>query len=278
MQKIIVDNEFFNIKDTLECGQVFRFFPEENGYVVISTDKCAFVYEDGDKTVIESDYPDYFRNYFDLDKDYKEVFLKAQSYGVEVLNVASNIGKGIRILNQDPEETLFSFIISQNNNIPRIKLTIEKLCKELGNPIEFKGKIYYGFPKAERLSLQDCGFYKALGFGYRDKFMVDVSSKVYKGVDFKELKKLPYKELKKALLEFNGVGPKVADCVSLFGFGKTEGFPVDTWIEKLYKENFDGKLLDRNKIADFFTEKFGNYSGYVQQYLFYYKRSIEEKR
>lgn len=278
MQKIIVDNEFFNIKDTLECGQVFRFFSEENGYVVISTDKCAFVYEDGDKTVIESDYPDYFHNYFDLDRDYKEVFLKAQSYGVEVLNLASNIGKGIRILNQDPEETLFSFIISQNNNIPRIKVTIEKLCKELGNPIEFKGKTYYGFPKAERLSLKDCGFYKALGFGYRDKFMVDVSSKVYKGVDFKELKKLPYKELKKALLEFNGVGPKVADCVSLFGFGKTEGFPVDTWIEKLYKENFDGKLLDRNKIADFFTEKFGNYSGYVQQYLFYYKRSIEEKR
>jgi N-glycosylase/DNA lyase len=197
--------------------------------------------------------------------------------GVEILSVSANLGKGIRILNQDAVETLFSFIISQNNNIPRIKKSIEKLCQGLGEEKEFEGIKYYAFPTVEKMSQAPLEFYKEIGLGYRAEYVKKLAEKIVQGFSVNSLKALATNELKSVLTSLYGVGPKVADCVSLFGFHRSDSFPVDTWIDKVYKEHFNGSLTDRNKISKWFTDLFKENSGYYQQYLFYYKRSLEKQ-
>ena len=271
MKKFDFDITYFNPKDVLECGQVFRFEKYKDGYFAMSADKACYVYTDHNKTVVECDDPDYFYNYFDLGREYAAIIEKIRQFNVPVLTAACENCKGLRLLNQDAEEMIFSFIISQNNNIPRIKGIISRICKELGEKREFAGGEYYTFPTAARLAQKDAAFYKSLGAGYRDAFIVETAKRISaEGID--RLKELDAPSLKKELLSYHGVGPKVADCVCLFGFHKSASFPVDTWIEKIYREDFGGTLKDRNKINAYFTEMFGEYSGLVQQYLFYCKR------
>ena len=271
MQKIDYDKTYFNPKDVLECGQIFRFEHFKEGYKVFSKDKACYVYLSGNSTVIESEEPDYFYEFFDLGREYARVIEKIRDFGYPVINRACEVAKGLRLLNQDPEEMLFSFIISQNNNIPRIKGIISRISKTVGERREFMSEEYFTFPTAARLSERDAAFYKSLGAGYRDEFIVQTAKRVAaEGIE--HLKTLGAPELKKALLSYHGVGPKVADCVSLFGFHKAASFPVDTWVEKIYREDFNGTLKSRNKINAYFTSLFGEYSGFVQQYLFYCKR------
>lgn len=271
MQKIEFDATYFNPKDVLECGQTFRFKNFKEGFMVFSKDKACYVYTKGDSTVVECEDKDYFYNYFDLSRDYSEINEKICGFGVPVLTRAANLCKGLRLLNQDAEEMLFSFIISQNNNIPRIKGIIDRLCRSLGERRFFYGEEYFTFPAASSLATNNAAFFKSLGAGYRDAFLAETSKRVA-AEGIKELYSLNAAELKKRLLTYKGVGPKVADCVCLFGFSKGESFPVDTWIEKLYREDFKGELKDRNKINAYFTSLFKEYSGLVQQYLFYSKR------
>ena len=271
MQKIDFDGQYFNPKDVLECGQVFRFERFKQGYKVFSRDKACYVYTDAHKTVIESDYPDYFYNYFDLDRDYSAIIREIKKFNVAALDHACEAGKGLRLLNQDKEETLFSFIISQNNNIPRIKAIISRICAGVGQKFEFMGEEYFSFPTAAALARKDAGYYRSLGAGYRDVFIAETAKRIdCEGIS--HLENLSSQELKKALLTYKGVGPKVADCVCLFGYGMATSFPVDTWVEKIYHEDFSGTEKNRNKINAYFTSLFGEYSGYVQQYLFYGKR------
>ncbi len=271
MQKFDYDNTYFNPKDVLECGQIFRFEPFKAGYKVYSADKACYVYTDKSKTVVESEYADYFYRFFDLEREYAAVIEKIRQFNIPLINRACETAKGLRLLNQSPEEMLFSFIISQNNNIPRIKGIISRISRTVGERREFMGEEYYAFPSAARLAEKDAAFYKSLGAGYRDEFIVQTAKRVA-AEGLEHLKALDAPELKKQLLTYHGVGPKVADCVSLFGFNKAASFPVDTWIEKIYREDFNGTLKDRNKINAYFTSLFGEYSGYVQQYLFYCKR------
>lgn len=271
MQRITYDKTYFNPADVLECGQIFRFEPFKDGYKVFTKDKACYVYSTDTDTVIECDDPDYFYNFFDLGRDYAAVIEKINQFDVPCLTRATSVAKGLRLLNQDPEEMIFSFIISQNNNIPRIKKIIAAICKNLGDKREFMGGEYYTFPTAARLCERDAAFYKGLGAGYRDTFIKQTADRISRdGIG--HLKALNAESLKKELLTYVGIGPKVADCVCLFGFNKGDCFPVDTWIEKLYREDFGGTEKDRKKINAFFTATFGQYSGLVQQYLFYCKR------
>ena len=278
MKKIIYSSEYFNIKDTLECGQVFRFKEYQKGYLVFSMDKCAYCYEENQNTVIECQDSDkeYFYDYFDLERDYSAIYLDALSKGVEVLISSAKRGKGIRILNQNSVETLFSFIISQNNNIPRIKGIIEKLCLNLGEKRQYNGIDYYTFPTVEKMAEKSVEFYKGLSLGYRADYIYKLSLDIINGFNLLDFNKLPTAELKKALIKIHGVGPKVADCVTLFGFHRADSFPVDTWIDKVYRENFNGTLTNREKISEWFLKEFKENAGYFQQYLFHYKR-IKEK-
>lgn len=279
MDKIIVNNTFFNIKDTLDCGQVFRYSNYEKGFLVYSVDKCAYCYTENDNTVIECNEKDkeYFFNYFDLANDYGSIYERAKASPYEILKTSAELGKGIRILNQDLEETLFSFVVSQNNNIPRIKNIIEKLCKMLGERKEFGGKEYYAFPTIENMANQTLEFFKSIGLGYRAEYILKLAQSIKNGLNLNSFKELSTQELKSELIKLHGVGPKVADCVTLFGYHRGDSFPVDTWMEKVYKEDFRGRLTDRKKIAERLVNEFKEKSGYYQQYLFYFKRSLEKK-
>lgn len=272
------NDKYFNLKDTLECGQIFRFLPKDEGYLVFSLDKCAYCYNKDGNAYIECEKQDesYFINFFDAERDYSKIVQSAIESEYEILSKSAILGKGIRILNQNPVETLFSFIISQNNNIPRIKSIIERLCTALGKKHVFMGIEYHAFPTVKEMASASLDFYKQIGLGYRAEYIKSLANSMDNGFDVISLGNLQTQALKDALQTILGVGPKVADCVSLFGFHRVDSFPVDTWIEKVYLQDFNGKLLDRNKISKWFVEKFGQNAGFFQQYLFYYKRSLAQ--
>ena len=176
-------------------------------------------------------------------------------------------GQGLRILKQNPFETLISFIISANNHIPRIKSIIERLCFELGEKCDG----FYAFPTPQRLAGQTVSFYEKCGLGYRASYIYETANEICNGFNLERLYDMPSKDAKTQLCALKGVGPKVADCILLFGYGKTDVFPVDTWIKKVYNTYFgaeDNPKIIREKLV----EKYGDLSGYAQQYLFYYKR------
>lgn len=270
--KFDYDSTYFNPEHTLDCGQVFRFKPYKDGYFLVSADKACYLHTDGIKTIAESDDIDYFYDYFDLNRDYSEIVKRAKSYNIPLLSKSAESCKGLRmLLKQNREEMIYSFIISQNNNIPRIKGIIERICSGLGEELSSPFGEYYSFPSSKALANTDVSFFKAAGAGYRDSYITETAKRISaEGIE--KLENLSAEELKKQLLTYKGIGAKVADCISLFGFGKTRAFPVDTWIEKIYREDFHGELKDRNKISEYFVNEFGEYSGFIQQYLFYGKR------
>lgn len=265
------DATYFNPLHTLDCGQVFRFDPYKDGFLVRSADKIAYVRSNGTKTFIESEEPDYFYDYFDLGRDYKAIADEACAFGIPLLTKSANFCRGLRILNQNREEMIYSFIISQNNNIPRIKGIIWRICEKLGEKMSSPFGEYRAFPSTAALAEADLSVFTAAGAGYRNVYLKETAARL-REEGLGELEKLETKELKAKLLTYKGIGPKVADCVALFGFRKTDSFPVDTWIEKVYFDDFKGTIKDRTKIAQYFTDTFGENSGYVQQYLFYGKR------
>ena len=275
MEKLIVKSEYFNPIDTLSCGQVFRYKPYKKGYLLISDDKICYIYNENGNSIIKTEYKDYFYNYFDLSRDYSKIYDKAVSYGSNTLKLSAKLGKGIRILRQDAFEMLFTFIISQNNNISRITSTVEKLSEKVGKLCTSPFGSYYAFPTVDEMSLLTEEDYKALGFGYRGKYFISLITEINCGLSIENLKLLSTEKLYQALTSLLGVGDKVANCVMLFGFNKTQTFPVDTWIEKLYYVDFNGELKDRKKISKWFISEFKEYSGFIQQYLFHYKRNLE---
>ena len=265
------DAKYFSPRDTLECGQIFRFAPYREGYKVFSADRACYVYSRGNTTYVECDDEEYFYDFFDLARDYEAINERARAFGVPLLSLGAERGAGLRLLNQNAEEMIFSFIVSQNNNIPRIKGIIERICSELGEERTFSGGRYRTFPSAHRLAEAGADFFKRAGAGYRDAYLAETSARIAdEGIA--DLFGLSTPELKGRLLTYKGIGPKVADCISLFGFARRECFPVDTWIEKLYHADFGGTLKDRNKINAYFCKLFGDDAGYMQQYLFYAKR------
>lgn len=277
MAKIDYSNEYFSVTDTLLCGQIFRYEKYLDGFRVFSQDKECFIKEEDNKVIIESDDIVYFSHFFDLETNYEKIYNFAQNTGIEIIKKASTLGKGIRILKQDIFEMTFSFIISQNNNIPRIKNSINLLCEKFGKKIENPRGNYYSFFSKDTANIIASSNLSNLGLGYRDKYIKTLASKIASGYDLYDIKTLPRQEIYDNLLQNVGIGDKVANCILLFGYNKTDSFPVDTWIEKVYKENMQGTLTSRKDISEYFTNIFKEYAGYIQQYLFYYKRSLENK-
>ncbi|MBO5927279.1 MAG: 8-oxoguanine DNA glycosylase [Clostridia bacterium] len=272
-------SKYFNIKDTLECGQIFRFRPFKKGYFVISGGHACYVFEENSTTFLHVENGDeegYFLNFFDIKRDYESIVLTLEKSQEEIIKTSVNLGKGIRILKQDLAETLFSFIISQNNNIPRIKSTIEKLCFSFGEEKEFMGEKYFAFPNYNAISNLNISTLKSFGLGYRAEYVLNLAILLKNGLDLNQLKTLSDCDLKAELLKIKGVGPKVADCVMLFAFSRTGSFPVDTWLKKVYIENFNGNETNTVKISKYFTDRFSQNSGFLQQYLFNYKRNLEK--
>ncbi len=216
--------------------------------------------------------------YFDLKRDYKKIKEELSKID-ENMKTSIEYGKGIRILNQDLWETIISFIISANNNIPRIKGIIEKLSKKYGKELEFEGKKYYTFPTPKELENVTVEDYRSLGLGFRDIRLYETTKMILeKKVDLQELRKNPNTfEVREKLLTLSGVGPKVADCILLFSdLKRFEVFPIDVWVRRvmndLYIKNPDETKVSKKQIEKIANEKFGNLAGLAQQYLFYWRR------
>lgn len=263
-------SEYFNVKDTLECGQIFRFKALDGGYAVYSLDKYAELSYNADGQVeVRTVDGDYFWKFFDLDCDYGEKARRISRLS-PLMGEAVNFGKGIRILNQDLTEMIFSFIISANNNIKRIQLIIERLCDKLGAQTEY-GR---AFPTVDAMANAPVELYTAIGAGYRDKYLKETANALL-NFDLSVFNGMDNAQARKKLLTFMGVGPKVADCIMLFGLRRGDVFPVDTWMKKVYHEYFEHGHADC-EISGYFCELFGQDAGLCQQYLFYYRRMLSK--
>lgn len=259
----------FDIRQILECGQIFRFYENNGEYSCCSGDRFAKIIESDDKIIILTSDPRYFENFFDLKTDYAAI--KKQLSADAFMAKAISYGKGIRILNREPLDCIIEFIISANNNITRIRKIVERLCEGAGT----KKSGYYAFPTIDQLADRSLEFYNSLGAGYRGAYLFDTVQRL-KLIDISILREMPTQDLKKFLISLKGIGEKVANCILLFGFHRMDTFPVDTWIAKVYADHFGGELTSRVQITRFFEEKYGTLSGIAQQYLFYYKRECLE--
>ncbi len=263
-QNIIIKNvTCFDLKDTLDCGQAFRWKQiQDNTWQGIAHSRVLKISKDSNNIILHStnieDFENIWIDYFDLNRDYNSIIkLFMQD---PVLKKAIEFSNGIRILNQDPWETLCSFIISQNNNIPRIKGIIERLCVKFGEKI---GDDLYSFPSAETIASVSVEDLLEIRCGFRAKYILDAAKKVStKQINLSELINTDYKTALTQLTTIYGVGEKVANCTLLFGLKHIEAFPVDVWIKKalktLYNGNLPVNLLD--------------YAGIAQQYIFNYAR------
>ena len=261
---MIIHGDDFNAEHILECGQVFRYEKTLCGYKVYAGKHQAMLLCQEGTTTIICDNKKFFANYFDFGVDYDTIKLKLSKDNL--LKCAIEYGRGIRILNQDPYEVIISFIISANNNIPRIRKIIDGVCKRFGTQMDG----YYAFPTIDQLINATSADFHELGCGYRDKYLVDTVARL-KDMNLEELQSLPTQALRKVLLTLKGVGRKVADCILLFGFHRMDVFPVDTWIQHLYYENYHGEQCPPDKISDYFVQTYGKLAGYAQQYLYYAK-------
>lgn len=224
------ESKFFEPQATLECGQVFRYVKlGEQDYLIHAADKRARVFMKGDTTFVDSGDKEYFESYFDLKRDYGAVIERLSRF--DELKDCLLTGHGIRILRQRLEETIISFIISANNNIPRIKGIIERLCEAYGSDM---GE-YRAFPLLEQLRDVTVQDYRALGCGFRDRYLSGTVEKLLGSDLLNEIKAADTPKAGKLLCSLSGVGQKVADCIMLFGMGRTDCYPVDTWIFKANK-------------------------------------------
>ena len=282
-QYILKNVKSFEPKHIFECGQCFRWEEEPNGSYTGIVKNNVINVEKVENTITFSSFgadnlKELVTDYFDLNRNYEEIKEKLAKIDKYLAN-SIEYGSGIRILNQDLWETIISFIISANNNIPRIKGIINKISQKYGNKIEWKGKDYYTFPAVESLSKASVEDLRNLGLGFRDVRVYETTHKILeKQVDLEELhQEKDTQKVRDTLLTLSGVGPKVADCILLFSTLKRfDVFPIDVWVRRvmneLYIKNEDETKVNKRDIEKLAKEKYGNLEGLAQQYLFYWKR------
>lgn len=290
----ILNEKEFEPKNIFENGQAFRWDKVNDGYFIVAGKYASLIKKldkkeinsldfipsnTNDVVVIENggtllDYEGFWKNYFDMNRNYtilRNEFMEVDEH----LKQACEFGVGLRVLKQDLLEMIISFIISANNQIPRIKKSIEKICELKGKKIRtYEGKDYYLFPTLDKLSeITEEEFNDIVKVGYRSEYLVKTIEMIKNGeVSLDEIIKLSYEDAHKELCKLMGVGPKVADCILLFGAGKDIAFPVDTWVIKLMNEYYVDNLKSMKKIKEAGVKIFKDKAGLAQQYLFFYAR------
>lgn len=285
MQKqeyILEKQESFELKHIFECGQCFRWNLEEDGsYTGVIKSGVVNVKKEQEKVIFkgicEGDLKQMVTDYFDLDNDYDQI--KQQLAQIDdFMQTSIQFGTGIRILHQDFWECIISFIVSANNNIPRIKKILEKISKEYGNPIKFEGKIYHTFPRPEQLAKASIEDLRKLGLGFRDTRVFHTTKMILENqFDLEKVKTLnDSKKIEEELLKLDGVGPKVAACIMLFSLKRMDVFPIDVWVRRVMNELYihqeNEEKVSKKMLQELAQEKFLGMAGIAQQYLFYWKR------
>lgn len=257
----------FDLEQTLDCGQCFRWNKNDDGSFtgVVCHNVATVRYEDNNLIVEQNGDVDshLYRQYFDLDLDYGKVKDKLSQIH-PVLREASDYAGGIRILNQQPFEALISFIISQNNNIARIKGIVSRLCENFGDRID---DTHYAFPSASTLAQLSPEDLSPIRAGFRNRYIIDAAQKVHNSeIDLQKLRVMDYDKAQKELMKITGVGVKVADCVLLYGLHRLNAFPLDVWMKRAMSVLFD----------NINPSVFGDFGGIAQQYIFHYSRMHKE--
>ncbi len=259
--KITVAAENLDVKATLECGQLFRFEKNDDFYTVKSGGNVCKVYATGEYVTIETAAVDFFVNFFNLDRDVNRT--KRELSRFPELRLAIESCGALRILRQPLFETIISFIISANNNIPRIKSILNRLCAQFGDV----------FPSPEQLAETSVRQLDAIGCGYRSQYILTTSKMCAETDILNRLYAARTPDAAKLLMGLTGVGQKVADCVLLFSLGRLDVFPVDTWILKTQRQGSETEMQLRTRLMD----RYGGNAGYAQQVLYYYNAILKEK-
>jgi len=266
----------FELDHIFECGQCFRWNKQLDGnYIGVVNGKVIEVEKKETLVKIyninEEEFNDFWCDYFDLKRNYS--LIKEKFQADPLLERSVNFGHGIRLLQQEPFELTISFIISSNNRIPMIKRAINNLSQKWGKPIEYKGETYFTFPTVadlEGASLEDI---QSCSLGFRAKYVKNTVHQIYIGeANLEFIKSCDDDICHEQLKKFNGIGPKVSDCIMLFSMQKYSAFPVDVWVKRAMQFFYLAPDVSLPKIRVFARDKFGNLAGFAQQYLFYYAR------
>lgn len=271
----------FSLTDTLECGQSFRWrrLPT-GGYAGWIDGRTVKIRQEGPTLLVESLDPtltaERIARYFALDLDLPAI-LASIDVDAQVHDAITR-HRGLRVLRQDPWECLASFVCSSYNNIARIQGMIERLCRAYGVSVGFNGYQGYTFPTAQAVAAASERELRALGLGFRAAYLQATARLIAeRGLALEALRGVSYPAAKTALLQCDGVGDKVADCVALFGLEQYEAFPIDLWIERAMRYYFRRQKMTPKRLHEFAARHFGAYAGYAQQYLYHYVRSFRHQ-
>lgn len=263
-----------NLRDTLLCGQAFRWREGDGAFYGVVNGKAVKAYQTRMGNIyLESSGRFDYRRYFRMDDPLEKIYerINTDIYMEQVIRLYH----GMRILRQPPFETMISYIISAASNIPRISRTVEAISQNYGEEIEFDGRVFYSFPEPEALARATENDLRKLGLGFRAPYVVGAVKAVMSGeLDPEGLRYTPYQRAKQALMSVKGIGDKVADCILLFSLDKLNAYPVDRWVRRVTGElYFGGGNPTPLQIHRWAEEYFGEYAGYAQQYLFHYWRT-----
>lgn len=274
MIKILVSN--FNLDDSITCGQVFRYEKENDGsYTVILSDRVINVRQESNILFLssnnEKDFEEVVSNFFDLNINYEvynKVLLNSDNTLFSIIEKCS----GFKIFRLDPFEAIVSYIISANNNVSNIKKSVNLISNKYGKEIIFNNSEYHLFPRPSELKNITIEELNSMKLGFRSKYVYEIINKINSNdLDLNYIDTLSTNEAIEYLLKYKGIGLKVASCILLFGYGRYDVFPIDTWVKKMMKELYD--VDDMNSIKRITNEKFGKYSGIAIQYMFHAKRN-----
>lgn len=275
MIKIKIEKPF-KLNDTVTCGQIFRFFPLDDGsFDIIIKDRVINVRMDDNYLCVSSNKEENLKevvmDYFDLNNDY-DVMNEFLIKNDEKIKPAVEFSKGLMMIKQDPFETVMSYIISANNGVPQIASALNNIAKNYGEKVIFNNKEYFLFPQYKDLKNVSCEDYRNCKVGFRDKYLKSMVDKLNNNeIDLEEFYSLDTKEALDKFMENVGIGPKVASCILLFAYQKYDVFPIDTWVKKVMKNDYE--IEGEKNIREFATKTYGKYSGIAIQYLFNYGRN-----
>ena len=269
-------NKPFKLDDTVCCGQIFRFFKQDDSsYDIVIKDRVINVYLKDNYLYVssnnEEDLENVIINYFDLNTDYEKIndfLIKADSKLIPSIEFSS----GLKMIRQDSFETIMAYIISANNSVNSIAASLNNIAKNYGKKVEFNNKEYYLFPTYEELKDVSISDYRNCKVGFRDKYLYEIVRKINnKEILLDEFYNLDTKTALEKLMENNGIGPKVASCILLFSYQKYDVFPIDTWVKKIMKSDYN--IEGEKNIREFACKTYGKYSAIAIQYLFNYCRN-----
>lgn len=275
-----INNVNIKLKDTITCGQIFRFIEEDDGsYTIVLSDRVVNLKQDKDDLIVKSnneeDLDNVIRKYLDLDRDYdklNEIIIAQDSSLKEIIEEC----RGFKIINSPKFETIISYIISSNNRVPQIKKVLNNIAEKYGNKVIFEGKKYYLFPSSRDMKGCTKEELRNLKTGFRDEYIYEFVNRVNnKDIDIDIIDSMNSEDAMNYLMDNKGIGEKVASCILLFGYSRLDVFPIDTWVKKYMNDTYN--IQGVKNIREFAKDKYKDYSGLAIQYMFHYKRNKEKE-